>query len=92
MMIIIHHDDDDHDDDDHGDDDGDNGDDDRSNICKMCCCMQTNLHQRKGSLTNHSEPGSVWFCMVAHFVLYVAQKFGYSDILSVMIENLVYLG
>ena len=50
----------------------DDDDDDYSGT--MCNCMQTNPHQRKGSLTNHSESGSVWFSRVS--VLCVVQTTG----------------
>ena len=65
----------DDDDADGGDDDDDDGDDDGDDSSgTMCNCMQTNPHQRKGSLTNHSESGSVWFSRVS--VLCVVQTTG----------------
>ena len=58
----------------HLDDDDDDVDDDDDYSGTMCNCMQTNPHQRKGSLTNHSESGSVWFSRVS--VLCVVQTTG----------------
>ena len=58
----------------HVNDDDDDVDDDDDYSGTMCNCMQTNPHQRKGSLTNHSESGSVWFSRVS--VLCVVQTTG----------------
>ena len=80
-MITIHRDDDDHVDSGNDDDDGDLGDDDNDhdddengedNSVNMhnvqLHATVPNLHQWKGSLTNRSASGSVWFCIVAHIL------------------------
>ena len=97
MMITIHRDDDHHVDSGNGDDDGDLGDDDndhdddengednsvnRHNV--QLHATVPNLHQWKGSLTNRSASGSVWFCIVAHILCCVLHN-------SLMIKNLAKL-